>query len=327
MLPMYIREVFFQVFYELSRRVNIRGDTMIEKVRISLKGHLTIYAYESMEDLQDQRNGTVLLDQDNAVDRENMSILIARAITHREDGTIFYMYFGDGGATIDPLGNVILNPPIVTGAADLYDPIFSTIVDDEDGAPDGNDETMTHVIGTQVSTAIITAVVGKNQPFSPSGDPFVFNEIGLKTADGLLLTHVTFTPVSKTATRIIQIVYKIVVSICETTPYVPVLVRILTGQQATTHVGTIKLNNASPHLIGVQVLTHVGTLKFNNATQHLVGVQAGTQVGTFGHGANTHLIGVGSTSQIGSLDLSQGINLVGLEAHARHHRANPSRSP
>jgi hypothetical protein len=190
----------------------------LDIIKVKLEGHVKVHAYDNLDDLLAQRNFSVLLDDCNAVHKENASILIARGITHRPNGSIFYMYFGNGGATIDPLGNVVLNPPNVSGAADLYNPTYFEAVDDSQGAPDGNIMAVRHVNGTLFSDADIRCVIGKNEPFGQqvtddvgpldlNNEQFSFNEIGLKTADNLLITHITFTPVLKDAQRIIEVVY------------------------------------------------------------------------------------------------------------------------
>lgn len=196
-----------------------------DELHIRIQGHVKIHGYDSVEDFANKQNSVVLLDKRNAVHRENASILIARGITHRPNGSIFYMYFGNGGATIDPLGNVVLNPPNVTGAADLYNPTYFEAVDDTQGAPDGNLMSVRHINGSLYSDADIRCVVGKNEPFGqlPSDtvdgsvdlntEQFSFNEIGLKTADNLLVTHITFTPVLKDAQRIIEVVYTLRITI------------------------------------------------------------------------------------------------------------------
>jgi hypothetical protein len=193
-------------------------------VRVHLKGHLKICQYDSLADIQERRNGTVLLDKDNAVHRENASIMIARGIADRANGSIFYMYFGNGGATIDPLGTVVLNPPNVTGAADLYNPTYFEAVDDRQGAPAGNMMAVRHVTGTLVSEADIYCVIDKNEPFGQqvsdtvgsldlNTQQFSFNEIGLMTRDNLLITHVTFAPILKDVQRLIEVVYTLLISV------------------------------------------------------------------------------------------------------------------
>jgi hypothetical protein len=196
----------------------------LDYFHVHMKGHLKICSYESMADLQAHRNFTTHLDKDNAVHMENTSILIARGITDRPNGSIYYMCFGNGGATIDPLGNVILSPPNVTGASDLYNETYFEAVDDRMGAPAGNMMSVSHVTGTLVSDADIYCIIGINEPFGQqisdsvgsldlNTEVFAFSEIGLKTFDNLLITHVTFTPIMKDAQRIIEVIYKLVITV------------------------------------------------------------------------------------------------------------------
>jgi hypothetical protein len=196
----------------------------IDYLNVNLKGHLTIRSFETMEDLLARRNFETLLDKDNAVHRENASILIARGIADRPNGSIYFMCFGNGGARFDPEGGVVLNPPNTSGAADLYNQTYFEAVDDRQGAPIGNLMAVRHITGTTTSDADIYCVVDKNEPFGQevSDDvgsldlntaQFAFNEIGLKSRDNLLITHVTFAPVLKDAQRLIEVVYTIVVTV------------------------------------------------------------------------------------------------------------------
>jgi hypothetical protein len=195
-----------------------------DELNVIIKGHVKILEFESRADFEDKKVANILLDKDNAVHKENASILIARGITHRPNGSIFYMYFGNGGATIDPEGDVVLNPPNVTGAADLYHETYFEAVDDTQGAPIGNNMNVRHVNGSLFSDADIRCIIGQNEPFSQlptdtvgdvdlNTESFSFNEIALKTADNLLITHITFTPVLKNAQRIIEVVYTLRISI------------------------------------------------------------------------------------------------------------------
>jgi hypothetical protein len=198
----------------------VRSD---EQLDVKIEGHVKVFEYETDNDFKYRKTNNVILDKKNAVDKENASILIARGITHRPNGSIFYMCFGNGGSTIDPLGNVILNPPNVTGAADLYNETYFEAVDDSQGAPSGNYMDVRHINGSLFSSADIVCIIGKNEPFNQlpqdSGSidlntqQFAFNEIGLKTADNLLITHITFTPVLKSSMRIIEVVYTLTISI------------------------------------------------------------------------------------------------------------------
>jgi len=188
-----------------------------DEIKIKIEGHIKIVEYENIEDVGDESKGRVVLDKRNAVHEENASILIARAIANRENGSIFTMHFGTGGATVDPLGNILFATPNTSGAADLNTPVYFEVVDDNQAAPAGNQMAVRHINGTLFSDVEIRCVIDKNEPFGQAAfdnvgvnlntSLFVFDEIGLKTEDDLLVTHVVFTPVEKSANRIFEIVY------------------------------------------------------------------------------------------------------------------------
>ena len=188
-----------------------------DEIKIKIEGHVKIVEYENIEDVGNESKGRVVLDKRNAVHEENASILVARAIANRENGSIFTMHFGTGGATVDPLGNILFATPNTSGAADLNTPVYFEVVDDNQAAPAGNQMAVRHINGTLFSDVEIRCVIDKNEPFGQAAfdnvgvnlntSLFVFDEIGLKTEDDLLVTHVVFTPVEKSANRIFEIVY------------------------------------------------------------------------------------------------------------------------
>lgn len=190
-----------------------------DQISIGMEGHLLIRGYDDGVD-----EPIILLNKRNAIHREHASILIARAIANRENGSIYSMHFGTGGATIDPLGTITYAVPNTTGAADLNVPVYFEVVDDNDGAPSGNQMAVRHINGTLFSDVEIRCVIDKNEPFGqPAFDnisgtdinssSFVFDEIGLKTEDGLLITHVVFSPIEKSANRVVEVVYTLRITI------------------------------------------------------------------------------------------------------------------
>jgi hypothetical protein len=185
-----------------------------DEIKVRVEGHLKITQYENEEDTK----GVVLLDKRNAIHPEHMSILIARSVAHRSNGPLYSMYFGSGGATVDPLGDITYATPNTSGSADLNTPTYFEVIDDNNGAPSGNSMTVRHINGTLFSDVEIRCVLSKNEPFTqPAFDSlsgqninttaFVFSEIGLKTQDDLLITHVVFSPIMKSSNRIIEAVY------------------------------------------------------------------------------------------------------------------------
>ncbi len=197
---------------------------MSDEIGIGVEGHLLITGYSDEADVGESGKGEVLLNRRNAIHREHASILIARAIANRENGSLYTMHFGTGGATIDPLGNITYATPNTTGAADLNVPVYFEVIDDNEGAPAGNQMAVRHVNGTLFSDVEIRCVIDKNEPFGQAAfdsvgqtnintSNFVFDEIALKTLDGLLITHVVFSPIEKSANRIIEVVYTLRITV------------------------------------------------------------------------------------------------------------------
>ena len=217
-----------------------------EEIAIRLEGHVLIREYDDKTGLIDDRtiefgefpnetardhymrngNGEVVLDQRNAIHNEHASIVIARGLANKEDGSVYTMHFGSGGATIDPLGNILFATPNTVGAADLNIPNYFEVVDDTLDAPSGNQMAVRHINGTLFSDVEIRCVIDKDEPFGQQASDsvgfnindntlFVFDEIGLKSEDGLLITHITFSPIQKAANRIVEIVYTLRVRILE----------------------------------------------------------------------------------------------------------------
>ncbi len=187
-------------------------------LRTKIEGHVKIVEYKEEKEVGDEDLGKVLLDQRNAIHDEHAAIIIARGLAHQIDGRIYRMWFGTGGATIDPLGGITYARPNTTGASDLNVPVYFEVVDQNAGAPEGNRMAVRHINGTLFADVEIRCVLGKNEPFGQqafdnlSGQninttPFTFDEIGLKRVDNLLITHIVFSPILKRSNRIIEIVY------------------------------------------------------------------------------------------------------------------------
>jgi hypothetical protein len=197
--------------------------SFFDEVKVKIMGHLKIYEYESWDQVGTD-SGKVVLDKRNAVHNENMSIALARAMGNRDNGSVYTMHFGTGGATVDPTGDIIFATPNTSGAADLNTPVYFEVVDDNQGAPDGNQMAVRHINGTLFSDLEIRCVIDKDEPFGQAAfdnvganlntSSFVFDEIGLKTEDELLLTHVVFSPLEKSANRIFEVVYSLRFRIC-----------------------------------------------------------------------------------------------------------------
>jgi hypothetical protein len=192
----------------------------------NIEGHLKIW---------DPCSGQIFLNKRNAIHFENMSQVIANALANNNK-YISEMHFGNGGSTIDNVGNITYRLPQITGQeANLYNPTFFKIIDQNNTAYNtdvtANKMEVSHTEGFNYSDIIITATLAYNEPdatdttFNLTGNSqsnldnandingdFVFDELGLKSNGeglglGLLLTHVIFHPIQKSANRVIQVVY------------------------------------------------------------------------------------------------------------------------
>lgn len=188
------------------------------KLPLRVQGHVQIKDLETDE---------ILVSKNNAIHPENMSVALARSLANKEDGPIFTMFFGNGGSSVNGLGIVTFLPPNTTGTtANLYNPTYFEIVDQNRLAPVDNSLTVTHTQNALFSDIIIRSVLGFGEPAGQSSfddatdmeQEFVFDEIGLKSfaADpnaGSLLTHVIFHPVQKSLNRSIEILYTLRIQI------------------------------------------------------------------------------------------------------------------
>lgn len=185
---------------------------MIDSTTSRMVGHVLI---------RDTETGDVILDKMNAIHYENMSYALAQALAHRDAGYIYEMALGNGASTVSGVGAITYFPPNITGVgAQLYNRTYSKIVDDESvampsGDRDKNKITVQHTVGTTYSDIVVTCTLDYNEPAgqeafddanSMEGD-YIFDELGLVSKDGKLLTHVIFHPVQKSLNRVIEIVY------------------------------------------------------------------------------------------------------------------------
>ena len=190
---------------------------------IGLDGHIKIW---------DPISGDIFVNKHNAVHAENFSAAIASALasllvtgTATTSNTIYEMHLGNGGTTVSGTGVVTYKSPNVNvGTDDLYNKTYFKVIDANDTVnnldPANNFMTVTHVAGTTYTDVISTCTLNYAEPSGQdvvdnSTDmeaTYIFDELGLKgkaatLGGGLLLTHVIFHPVQKSANRLIQIVY------------------------------------------------------------------------------------------------------------------------
>ena len=183
---------------------------------VGVDGHIKIW---------DPISGDIFVNRHNAVHPENMSIAIANTLTSSGLHQIYEMHFGNGGTTVSGAGVVTYKSPNVNVTTDdLYNKTYFKVIDANDTVnnldPTNNFMAVTHVAGTTYTDVVTTCTLDYAEPtgqdvLDNSTDmegTYIFDELGLKSkaatlGAGLLLTHVTFHPVQKSANRLIQIVY------------------------------------------------------------------------------------------------------------------------
>ena len=200
---------------------------MKSNLNIDMQGHVKIF---------DVDTGEILVDKPNKIHAENMSRCIATTLSNKDHFTIYEMHFGNDGTIIDAQGNLTYREPKVTFANDdLYnDRFFKNIntLDSDNTDTSANKIDIAYTDGNAFTDIIITCTLNYDEPMQSDSSfnlagvdqkttdgttdgNFVFDELGLKSksADGrnqgLLLSHVVFHPVQKSANRKIQILYTI----------------------------------------------------------------------------------------------------------------------
>jgi hypothetical protein len=190
----------------------------VDHLKLHVEGHVLI---------RDPDTGQVILNRRNAIHRENMSFAIASALTNTNNtdgvgGFINRMAFGNGGVVVDGSGDITYNTVNVNNVSDeLYNQTYSKVVDFDALDNVETNTTVAHTGGTTFSDVVITCTLDYAEPVgqdpyddsaTQEGD-FIFDEIGLLSQQGRLLTHLIFHPVQKSANRKIQVVYTVRISV------------------------------------------------------------------------------------------------------------------
>ncbi len=192
---------------------------MKHPLNLNVKGHVNII---------DKTSGEVLLDRFNAIHPQNMSRIIARALAHETNGHIYQLKLGNGGSNIQPDFSIQYLPPNIVGSGStLYNETYSEIIDASSPSV-GVGNSVVSSPATAPSIASIVTITCEVAVDEPAGQPlsegentdpeapFVFDELGLFSADTptpLMLSHIIFSPIEKTANRSLLITYTLTISV------------------------------------------------------------------------------------------------------------------
>lgn len=185
---------------------------MFDKNNTMIQGHVTI---------KDLVTGEIIIDKPNAIHYENMSEALAQSLANKGTGYINEMAFGNGATSVDSTGVITYLPPNSYGQnATLYNQTYQKVVDNTSALnvdPARNYIEVRHTPGLIYTDVFVSCLLDYAEPtgqqaFDNSATMqglYVFDELGLISESGKLLTHVIFHPVQKALNRLIQIDYTI----------------------------------------------------------------------------------------------------------------------
>jgi hypothetical protein len=183
-----------------------------EQGNISIRGHIKIH---------DPESGEVFHDKPNAIHYENMSEALAYCIADFSNNFIYTMNLGNGGTSVDPTGVINYLPTnTVNQNSALYNQTFSKVVDGgsvNNTDPANNNMEIRHIPGKAYTDILVTCLLDYGEPAGQAAfdnsqnlnEDFIFDELGLFSSGGKMLTHVVFHPVQKALNRKIQIDYTV----------------------------------------------------------------------------------------------------------------------
>ena len=208
---------------------------------VQMEGHILI------RDVTDDKNPVEIVNKRNAIHFGNMAHFLAQCLSGKANYDIHYMAFGNGGSSVNSLGQIVYKTTNVSEAPDttpvsgIHTLKYFKIVDDL--APGNAAPTKNKIEVTKSSTSYtdikVTCTLDFGEPSTQqnfdnsdgtTNADFVFDELGLFSLDPstgneingeatasathtdfaskcYMLTHVIFHPVQKSLNRIIEIVY------------------------------------------------------------------------------------------------------------------------
>lgn len=171
----------------------------------------------------DALSGDVVLEKKNAIHPQNLAQVIARGLASDDNSSVFTLAFGNGGTFYNSSQQLVYRPPNIVGAATLYNETYAVQVDDKDSGTLTTNSVVSSASPAPAISSVVTVqavlspsepngqAVSDNQTTDPNS-PFIFDEMCLKSKDGLMLSHLVFSPIEKTANRAFLIIYTLTIS-------------------------------------------------------------------------------------------------------------------
>ena len=177
-----------------------------------VEGFINIFNPETKE---------TLVSKKNSIHYENMSEALASSVGNKATDYISNMAFGNGATVVDTTGVITYLPPNTYGqSATLYNQTYTKLVHNTSALnldPSRNFIEIRHTPGLIYTDIFVSCLLDYAEPagqqsFDNSASmqgTYVFDELGLVSNSGKLLTHVIFHPVQKALNRLIQIDYTV----------------------------------------------------------------------------------------------------------------------
>lgn len=183
-----------------------------------ITNNLDIQGFFQIKNLE---TGEILLEKNNSINYENMSVAIANTLSGKSSSQIYTMVFGNGGSIVNGTGAITYLPPNVNSTSStLYNQTYEVSgltgsISNTDSNYDANNTiSINHTSGTKYTDIIVICTLGYDKPSDQSAfdntnlsDQYVFDELGLQTQGGTLLTHAIFAPTAKALNVSLQIQY------------------------------------------------------------------------------------------------------------------------
>ena len=172
--------------------------------------------------IKDSKTGEILVNKKNAVHSENMAKIIARALAKESNGFVHKLALGNQGTYLNASDQIVFKTPNVIGVQTLYNQTYEEIIDETNlSCPVGNSVTSASSAPPAITSMVVcTLELDPAEPGDqavsddvPANPLYEFDELGLFSSDNLLLTHVVFSPIAKTANRGFTITYTLTVSV------------------------------------------------------------------------------------------------------------------
>jgi len=164
----------------------------------------------------------VLREEQNAIHVGNLIVALGNTLIGNDDYFLNTMSFGSGATSITPDGQVFYRNKNVSSlydpTAELYNLTYQKTLSNMSSATiiDGNNIVgVTSESGHFDINVICTLDYGEpsDQDLEATGTimdgPYIFDEIAMKTSNGLMVSHLVMHPVQKAANRAIEVEYTI----------------------------------------------------------------------------------------------------------------------